>query len=58
MIRTSLDEKNEFPEGKYVWAQQAKLYVRLLPEKSVQYFLNKKWDIAKVVLSITVKRTN
>lgn len=79
MICTSL--KNEFPGGKYVWAQQTKLYVRLLPENSIQYFLNKKlesksilvtyvlhftyaekasqsYDTAKVVHSVTVKRTN
>lgn len=72
---------NAFPEGKCVQAQQTKLYVRLLPKKSTQYCLNKKWesknhlvtsvlhvryaekasqiyDIAKVVLSITVKGTN
>lgn len=72
---------NAFPEGKCVRAQQRKLYVRLLPKKSTQYCLNKKWesknhlvtsvrhiryaekasqiyDIAKVVLSITVKGTN
>lgn len=36
---------NEFPEGKCVWAQQTKLYVRSsLPKKSTQYCLNKKWE--------------
>lgn len=33
---------NEFSEGKQVWVQEAKIYVRLLPKKSTQYCLKKK----------------